>query len=138
MPWAVRPTPAVRCAPAALPRRSAAGSVGVVPATLDRARIAIGAIAGLGAVVFYEALRLCTHFFLETLAGYTVPTPAARGVRRFGTRRSAVGAAPGRGGRRPARRHSRCTASLPKPKDTAPTPPSRRYITTPRACASAR
>jgi chloride channel protein, CIC family len=24
-------------------------------------------------------LRLCTHFFLETLAGYTVPTPAAEG-----------------------------------------------------------
>ena len=41
--------------------------------------IAIGAIAGLGAVVFYEALRLCTHFFLEVLAGYTVPTPAAEG-----------------------------------------------------------
>jgi chloride channel protein, CIC family len=41
--------------------------------------VTIGAIAGLGAVVFYEALRLCTHFFLETLAGYTVPTPAAEG-----------------------------------------------------------
>ena len=41
--------------------------------------IAIGAIAGLGAVVFYEALRLCTHFFLQVLAGYTVPTPAAEG-----------------------------------------------------------
>jgi H+/Cl- antiporter ClcA len=41
--------------------------------------VTIGAIAGLGAVVFYEALRLCTHFFLEVLAGYTVPTPAAEG-----------------------------------------------------------
>ncbi len=41
--------------------------------------IAIGAIAGLGAVVFYEALRICTHFFLEILVGYTVPTPAAEG-----------------------------------------------------------
>ena len=41
--------------------------------------VTIGAIAGLGAVVFYEALRLCTHVFLETLAGYTVPTPAAEG-----------------------------------------------------------
>ena len=41
--------------------------------------VTIGAIAGVGAVVFYEALRLCTHFFLETLAGYTVPTPAADG-----------------------------------------------------------
>ena len=41
--------------------------------------VTIGAIAGFGAVVFYEALRLCTHFFLEVLAGYTVPTPAAEG-----------------------------------------------------------
>jgi H+/Cl- antiporter ClcA/predicted transcriptional regulator len=41
--------------------------------------VTIGAIAGVGAVVFYEALRLCTHFFLEVLAGYNVPTPAAEG-----------------------------------------------------------
>jgi CIC family chloride channel protein len=41
--------------------------------------VTIGAIAGVGAVVFYEVLRLCTHFFLETLADYTVPTPAADG-----------------------------------------------------------
>ncbi|HEY1653304.1 MAG TPA: chloride channel protein [Acidimicrobiales bacterium] len=41
--------------------------------------VAIGAIAGLGAVAFYEALRLCTHFFLEILAGYSVPTPAGEG-----------------------------------------------------------
>lgn len=41
--------------------------------------IAIGAIAGAGAVVLYEALRLCTHFFLEVLAGYRVPTPAGEG-----------------------------------------------------------
>jgi H+/Cl- antiporter ClcA len=41
--------------------------------------ITIGAIAGLGAVVFYEALRLCTHFFLEVLAGYRVPTPKGEG-----------------------------------------------------------
>ena len=41
--------------------------------------IAIGAIAGLGAVVLYEALRICTDFFLQTLAGYSVPTPAAEG-----------------------------------------------------------
>ena len=38
----------------------------------------IGVIAGLGAVVFYEALSLATHFFLGFLAGYKVPTPAAR------------------------------------------------------------
>ena len=39
----------------------------------------IGVIAGLGAVVFYEALSLATHFFLGFLAGYKVPTPAGEG-----------------------------------------------------------
>ena len=39
----------------------------------------IGVIAGLGAVVFYEALSLSTHFFLGYLAGYKVPTPAGEG-----------------------------------------------------------
>jgi H+/Cl- antiporter ClcA len=41
--------------------------------------IAIGAIAGTGAIVFFEALQLCTHFFLEVLAGYRVPTPKGEG-----------------------------------------------------------
>ncbi len=40
---------------------------------------AIGLIAGLGAVVFYSALVAATHFFLDTLAGYRVPTPAGEG-----------------------------------------------------------
>ena len=39
----------------------------------------IGVIAGLGAVVFYEALSLSTQFFLGLLAGYHVPTPAGEG-----------------------------------------------------------
>lgn len=39
----------------------------------------IGLIAGLGAMVFYEALRLATAFFLGVLAGYHVPTPALEG-----------------------------------------------------------
>ena len=39
----------------------------------------IGVIAGLGAVLFYEALSLATHFFLGFLAGYKVPTPAGEG-----------------------------------------------------------
>ena len=39
----------------------------------------IGVIAGLGAVVFYEALSLATRFFLGFLAGYKVPTPAGEG-----------------------------------------------------------
>ncbi len=39
----------------------------------------IGVIAGLGAVVFYEALSISTHLFLGVLAGYHVPTPAGEG-----------------------------------------------------------
>ncbi len=39
----------------------------------------IGAVAGVGAIVFYEALRVATHFFLAFLAGYHVPTPAGEG-----------------------------------------------------------
>ena len=40
----------------------------------------IGAVAGLGAVLFYEALRLSTQFFLQILANYRVPTPAGEGL----------------------------------------------------------
>jgi len=42
--------------------------------------ILIGAIAGLGAVVFYEALRLATYVLLQVIAGYTVPTPLGEGA----------------------------------------------------------
>ena len=41
--------------------------------------VVIGAVAGLGAIVFYEALVLATHFFLNVCAGYQVPTPASEG-----------------------------------------------------------
>jgi CIC family chloride channel protein len=41
----------------------------------------IGAVAGLGAIVFYEALTFSTHFFLGELAGYRVPTPVGEGAR---------------------------------------------------------
>jgi len=41
--------------------------------------VVIGAVAGLGAIVFYEALVLSTHFFLNICAGYQVPTPASEG-----------------------------------------------------------
>ena len=41
----------------------------------------VGIIAGLGAVVFYEALRLATYVFLQVLAGYKVPLPASEGGR---------------------------------------------------------
>jgi CIC family chloride channel protein len=39
----------------------------------------IGVIAGLGAIVFYAALREATHLFLGVLAGYTPPSPAGEG-----------------------------------------------------------
>src|SRR5664280_2882709 len=41
--------------------------------------VLIGTMAGVGAVVFYETLLACTHFFLGTLAGYHVPTPVGEG-----------------------------------------------------------
>ena len=44
--------------------------------------VLIGTMAGVGAIVFYEALQVCTHFFLGTLAGYHVPTPAGEGGHR--------------------------------------------------------
>lgn len=39
----------------------------------------VGVIAGLGAVLFYAALRAATWLFLEVLAGYRVPQPAGEG-----------------------------------------------------------
>jgi H+/Cl- antiporter ClcA/K+/H+ antiporter YhaU regulatory subunit KhtT len=39
----------------------------------------VGVIAGLGAVVFYDVLRLATYLFLQVLAGYKVPLPASEG-----------------------------------------------------------
>ncbi len=44
--------------------------------------VLMGAIAGIGAVVFYNALTLATRFFLTDLAGYQVPTPAGEGLVR--------------------------------------------------------
>jgi H+/Cl- antiporter ClcA len=41
----------------------------------------IGIIAGTGAIVFYETLRLATYFFLQVLAGYRVPLPVVEGAR---------------------------------------------------------
>jgi CIC family chloride channel protein len=39
----------------------------------------IGVVAGLGAIVFFEALQLSTQFFLSFIAGYHVPTPGGEG-----------------------------------------------------------
>ena len=41
--------------------------------------VVIGAVAGCGAIVFYQALLWCTHLFLGVLAGYNVPTPIGEG-----------------------------------------------------------
>jgi CIC family chloride channel protein len=38
--------------------------------------ILIGIIAGLGAIVFYEAIHFATQLFLTGLVGYTPPNPA--------------------------------------------------------------
>ena len=40
---------------------------------------AIGAIAGLGAVAFFEALKLSTRFFLHLVAAFNVPVAVAEG-----------------------------------------------------------
>lgn len=42
--------------------------------------VVVGVIAGLGAVVFYESLRLANHFLLQDLAGYSVPSPVGEGA----------------------------------------------------------
>lgn len=39
----------------------------------------VGIVAGLGAVVFYDALRLASYLFLQVLAGYSVPQPISEG-----------------------------------------------------------
>src|SRR6185436_16839744 len=44
--------------------------------------ISIGIIAGLGAVVFYLALRYTGEFLLGYVGGYDVPTPASEGGSR--------------------------------------------------------
>jgi chloride channel protein, CIC family len=41
--------------------------------------ITIGAVAGLGAVVFYFALKYTAEFLLGYLAGYHIPTPVGEG-----------------------------------------------------------
>jgi len=71
---------------AVLPRwRRATGAAGArintlsyLPKWLILAAV-IGAIAGLGAIVFYAALQGATHLFLGVLAGYVPPSPAGEG-----------------------------------------------------------
>ena len=95
--------------------------------------VVIGAVAGLGAIVFYEALVVCTHFFLNVCAGYQVPTPAGEGGLAASTSAARPWALPAdRRARCTARRDRWSFASLRRRRDTAPTPPSRRCTTTPR------
>ncbi|HET6794765.1 MAG TPA: chloride channel protein, partial [Acidimicrobiales bacterium] len=42
----------------------------------------IGVVAGVGAIVFFEALRAATHWLLGTLGGYHVPDPVGEGAGR--------------------------------------------------------
>lgn len=41
---------------------------------------AIGLVAGVGALIFFEAIRLSTDFFLGRLVGYLPPDPAGEGT----------------------------------------------------------
>src|SRR5437763_490001 len=41
---------------------------------------AIGLVAGVGALIFFQAIRLSTDFFLGTLVGYLPPDPAGEGM----------------------------------------------------------
>jgi chloride channel protein, CIC family len=47
--------------------------------------ITIGVVAGLGAVVFYLALKYTSEFLLGYLAGYHIPTPVGEGATRAST-----------------------------------------------------
>lgn len=40
----------------------------------------IGIVAGVGAIIFFSAIALCTHLFLELGAGYSPPGPAGEGA----------------------------------------------------------
>jgi len=100
--------------------------------------IAIGIIAGIGAVVFYLALDYAGRFLLGYLADYQIPQAKGDGGG------SGSPATPGHG---PSR--SLCSAgpwcrrfswpnSRPRPKVTAPTAPLRRYTPTLGESAAAR
>ncbi|CAG4916995.1 unnamed protein product, partial [Acidithrix sp. C25] len=39
----------------------------------------VGVVSGLGAIVFYQALKLGTFIFLKELWSYSIPTPAGEG-----------------------------------------------------------
>ena len=93
--------------------------------------VVIGAAAGVGAIIFYEALVVCTHLFLGVLAGYQVPTRSARVVRWPWPSRPSAGTPPRGGWQRTVSGQYSSSDSLPRPKATVPTRRSLRCITTP-------
>ena len=98
--------------------------------------VLIGTMAGVGAIVFYEALLACTHFFLGHARWLPRPDPGRRGwAPGLGVIHPTLGAALGRRTRCPARGESSSFDSHPKRRATAPTPPSRLSITIPGASA---
>ena len=62
-------------------KRGAAGRIGSAPYVRKWLILGllIGAVAGLGAVVFVNALELATHFLLGVVGGYTPPSPTNEG-----------------------------------------------------------
>ncbi len=64
-------------------RLTLAGANGLLTTTTLRKwlpiALLIGAVAGLGAIVFFAAIQWCTAFFQGTLLGYVAPSPLGEG-----------------------------------------------------------
>jgi CIC family chloride channel protein len=45
--------------------------------------VLIGAVAGIGAIIFASAIALCTHLFRGGIAGFTPPAPTGEGASRL-------------------------------------------------------
>jgi len=98
--------------------------------------VLIGTMAGVGAIVFYEALLACTHFFLGVLAGYHVPTPAGEGGHAASASFSRPWALPLVVGLERCWAGSSSFGSLRRLKAMGPTRPSLPCTTIPEASAS--
>jgi chloride channel protein, CIC family len=68
---------------ARLPRRAAPEATGKSQRAWLVLAAAIGIVAGLGAVVFYDGLRLTTRFLLTDIGGYTPAGTAGEGGRQL-------------------------------------------------------
>jgi len=98
----------------------------------------VGIVAGLGAVVFYDALRLASYVFLQVLAGYHVPEPVSEGGRLASAHFARPWAIPSSPPGERSWARSWCFPLLQKPRDTARTRPSPQCITIRAACDFAR